>query len=93
MIVEAWSCGKPVIGGPAGATRELIEDGVDGFVVPQDAQAIADRLERILDDPALARDMGCKGKEKAEKRYSWSAIADAHVNLYGDILSRRRPAS
>src|ERR1700694_3459717 len=32
---EAWNAGKPVIGGPAAATRELIEDGVDGWSIPQ----------------------------------------------------------
>jgi glycosyltransferase involved in cell wall biosynthesis len=93
VIVEAWSCGKPVIGGPAGATRELIDDGVDGFVVPQEARVIAQRLERILDDQALAQDMGCKGKEKAAQRYSWAAIAESHVKLYEHLLTSRGPSA
>lgn len=82
VVVEAWSCGKPVIGGPAPATHELIEDGVDGFVVPQDPQVIADRLTRLLDDPRLAQIMGARGREKVRQKYSWDAIAQAHVDLY-----------
>jgi glycosyltransferase involved in cell wall biosynthesis len=90
VVVEAWSCGKPVVGGPAAATRELIEDGVDGFIAPQRAEIIADRLTRVLDDPALANDMGCRGKEKVQQRYSWRAIADAHVAIYEQLMASSR---
>ncbi len=87
VIVEAWACGKPVVGGPAGATRELVEDGVDGFVVPQEPSIIADRLGRLLGDAELAHDMGCKGREKVQQHYSWSAIARAHLDLYARLIS------
>ena len=89
VVVEAWSCGKPVVGGPAAATRELIEDSVDGFIASQHADVIADRLGRVLDDPALAADMGGRGKEKVQQRYSWRAIGDAHVEIYERLLARR----
>lgn len=86
VLVEAWNCGKPVIGGPAAATRELIADGVDGWSVAQDAAEIAQRLTQVLDDPALARQMGTKGKEKVAERFSWAAIADAHLAAYFRLL-------
>jgi glycosyltransferase involved in cell wall biosynthesis len=82
VVVEAWASGKPVVGGPAAATRELIEDGVDGWVVPQDPAAIAARLEQLLDNESLARDMGCRGKEKVERRFNWENIALAHLDIY-----------
>jgi glycosyltransferase involved in cell wall biosynthesis len=82
VVVEAWACGKPVIGGPAAATRELIDEGVDGFVVAQDPRQIAQRLERLLDDPELAEEMGCRGQEKVQRRFSWEAIAQAHLDVY-----------
>jgi len=85
VIVEAWVCGKPVIGGPAPATHELIDDGVDGFVVPQDPQVIAERLTRLLDDPQLAQMMGARGREKVRQKYSWDAIAQAHLDLYQSL--------
>ena len=86
VVVEAWACGKPVVGGPAEATRELIEEGVDGFAVPQDPQVIAARLTRILDDAGLAQAMGAKGKEKVREKYSWDAIAEAHLALYRSLI-------
>jgi len=87
VVVEAWACAKPVVGGPAGATRELIADGVDGFTVPQDPKLIADRLRRLLGDPVLATEMGCRGREKVERQFTWSAIAQRHLDLYEKVLS------
>lgn len=90
VVVEAWSCGKPVVGGPAAATRELIDDGVDGFVVPQTPALIAERLEQLLDHPARARDMGGRGKEKVERRFSWEAISRAHIAIYERLMTAAR---
>jgi glycosyltransferase involved in cell wall biosynthesis len=86
VLLEAWSSGKPVIGGPAAATRELIDDGVDGWSVPQDPAIIAQRLSQLLDDPALAQQMGLRGKRKVDERFSWQAIANAHLALYSRLL-------
>jgi glycosyltransferase involved in cell wall biosynthesis len=85
VVVEAWSCGKPVVGGPAAATRELVEDGVDGFVVAQRPEEIAQKLTRLLDDPGLAAEMGRRGREKVEKQFSWASIARRHLDLYESL--------
>jgi glycosyltransferase involved in cell wall biosynthesis len=90
VLVEAWASGKPVVGGPAAATRELIDEGVDGWVVPQDPAAIADRLGRLLDDESLARDMGCRGKEKVARRFNWESVARAHMDVYEGVIGARR---
>lgn len=93
VLVEAWSCGKPVIGGPAAATGELIDDGVDGWTVPQDPGAIAAALERVLDDETLARRAGAAGRAKVAARFSWPAIAQRHLEIYQALLARAdRPA-
>jgi glycosyltransferase involved in cell wall biosynthesis len=92
VLVEAWNAGKPVIGGPAAATRELITEGVDGWSVPQDASVVADRLRRLLDDPALAQRMGASGKQNVNARFAWPAIARAHLEIYSRLLAERVPA-
>jgi glycosyltransferase involved in cell wall biosynthesis len=89
-LVDAWQCGKPVIGGPAAATRELIEDGVDGWAVPQDPARIAQCLERLLDDEALGIRMGSHGRRKVETRFNWKTIADAHLDIYAGVVRARR---
>jgi len=88
VLVEAWACGKPVVGGPAAPTRELIDEGVDGWTVPQDAQAIAAVLTRLLDDEGLRRRAGEAGRAKVSARYSWPAIAQRHLDIYRALLAR-----
>jgi glycosyltransferase involved in cell wall biosynthesis len=88
VLLEAWNCGKPVIGGPAGATRELIDEGVDGWTVPQDSAAIAAALERVLDDEALAHRAGAAGRAKVAARFSWAAVAAQHLEIYHTLLAR-----
>jgi glycosyltransferase involved in cell wall biosynthesis len=90
IAVEAWASGKPVVGGPAAATRELIEDGVDGWAAAQDPVAIAERIAQLLDDEKLARDMGCRGKEKVARRFTWESVAKAHLDVYERVLAGAR---
>jgi glycosyltransferase involved in cell wall biosynthesis len=90
VLIEAWNCGKPVIGGPAAATRELIDDGVDGFVVPQQPATIEARLRTLLDNPERAREMGAQGRAKVQTRFGWPAIAAAYVGLYQELGVRVR---
>ncbi len=85
VLVEAWACGKPVIGGPAAATRELIDQGVDGWVVSQDPEAIAARLRPLLENENLAQEMGDHGREKVQKRFAWPAISKDYLRLYGEL--------
>jgi glycosyltransferase involved in cell wall biosynthesis len=93
VAVEAWACGKPVIGGPAPATRELIDDGVDGWVVAQDPGSIEARLRTLLDDPQMARRMGEEGRAKVQASFSWPAIASAYLRLYQELGVRPRSGS
>lgn len=88
VLVEAWSCGKPVIGGPAAATRELIDEGVDGWTVAQHGRAIAATLTRLLDDDALCRRAGEAGRAKVAARFSWPAIARRYLEIYESVRRR-----
>ncbi len=65
--VEALGYGVPVIATTSGGAKEIISDGVEGFLVPPgDHKALTDRLNRLMDDPSLAREMS----RNALKRYS-----------------------
>lgn len=70
VYLEAWQHALPVICSSQGASKEIVADGVDGFVVDAaDVSMIADRLYRWLSDPGLARTMGENGRCKVEDHY------------------------
>jgi len=71
-----------------GGYVELIEDGVDGFLVEATGPAIAAAIER-LKDPALAREMGARGREKAIA-YTWPKAIDHVERALSDVFTRAR---
>jgi phosphatidylinositol alpha-1,6-mannosyltransferase len=76
VFLEAASCGLPVVAGTSGGAPETVQEGVTGHVVePRSADAVADVLVRLLDDPARARKMGAAGRAWVEQRWSWTSIA------------------
>ncbi|MDH7489556.1 MAG: glycosyltransferase family 4 protein [Anaerolineae bacterium] len=86
VFVEAWMMGKPVIGGDIPAVREVIADGVDGFLVPPAPATIADRILALLADTAMARRMGEAGRQKALTRFTWDKLAAKTLAVYEGLL-------
>ena len=76
IIIEAWAHAKPVVAFAAGGPRFLIEDGVDGRLIPEgDVDALARVIIELLGDPARRREMGRRGEEKARTQFDPATIA------------------
>jgi glycogen(starch) synthase len=91
VLLEAWAHGKPVLGARAGGIPGVIDDGVDGLLVPWgDARSLAAAIRQILDDPEKARTMGEAGKRKTEMRYTWPAVYLQIERIYEDVMRRHK---
>jgi glycosyltransferase involved in cell wall biosynthesis len=75
VYTEAWSFAKPVIGCNIPAVSEVISDGVDGYLVKQTPEEIAEKICQILLNPIQAETMGLAGKQKVESRFTWEQLA------------------
>ena len=82
VYTEAWQFEKPVIGGDIPAVADVIEDGVDGYLVDQSPDLIADRINMILTDSNLSSTMGKAGKRKLDKHFSWSSLSEKMEKVY-----------
>jgi glycosyltransferase involved in cell wall biosynthesis len=79
VALEAMAAGRPVIVSRVGGLQHLVEDGVTGFIVPPgDPEALAERIETLLDDPQLRAAMGRAGRRRVLERYTWDAIYERH---------------
>ncbi|MCG6553213.1 MAG: glycogen synthase [Candidatus Magnetominusculus sp. LBB02] len=99
--LEAMACSTPVVASAVGGIVEIIEDGQTGSLIRFDqhkaspfepvnpeefSKDLAGAVNKLLSDKRLAEEMGRKGRLRAEKYFSWKAIASDVVNLYGTLI-------
>jgi phosphatidylinositol alpha-1,6-mannosyltransferase len=90
VLLEANACGKPVVGCLDCGAEDIITNGENGFLVPQnDHRKTADALSAILTDPDLARRMGEQAFGVARK-LSWEQSARKMFEHYQHVLGRRK---
>jgi len=83
-VIEAMSCGKPVIVSDAGALPELVEDGKTGFVIHGDREEpYAEKIKFLLAHPEIRARMGKEGRRMVEKRFTW----DIFIDLVEDAIT------
>jgi glycosyltransferase involved in cell wall biosynthesis len=82
IYLEAWANAKPLIAADTGVSRELIEQGSDGLLVPfGDAPRIAEAIECLLQSPDLRQRMAEAGRRKVLAQFTWEA-AMARIRPY-----------
>jgi glycosyltransferase involved in cell wall biosynthesis len=85
VALEALATGTPLVATRARGLRELLRDGDDALLTPpDDDDALAGALRRVLAEPALAARLGAEGRRTAE-RYSEQAMVEAYLALYEEI--------
>lgn len=83
-LLEAASMAKPIVTTDTVGCREVVEDGVNGFLVPvRDSAALADRIALLLGDEALRMRMGRNGREKAIREFDVQHVVRQYLDLYG----------
>lgn len=92
VITEAMASGLPVITSRRAGAAELIAEGQSGFLVerPGDAQELAEKVQALLDDPALRTAVGENAREAAST-HDWKKVGEQTVDLYARITGNARP--
>lgn len=87
-LIEAAAAGLPIITTDTPGCRDVVEDGVNGFLVPvRNSGALVDALRKVLDDPALAARMGAAGRTKALAKFDEQLVFDRTVDVYRELVS------
>jgi glycosyltransferase involved in cell wall biosynthesis len=93
VTVEAQAMGVPAVAYSTGGVAEGIIHGKTGYVVPTgDIKGLALRIGELLRSPELRENMGKCGREFVEKRFSLSALATRHEEVYLKVIAARRGA-
>lgn len=82
VLLEAMQCSLPLVSTQEGGIPEMIEDGENGFLVPREnAEALADKLELLINNKKLRKKMGERGRKRYEKKYTVQAFEERLANI------------
>ncbi len=85
-LLESLAMGVPVIGSQGGGTGEIIEDGVNGYILkPHDAKGLAEKLSRLLDDDRSRKEMGQAGRAMVETKFGYRRYLRDYLDLYEEV--------
>jgi len=85
--IQCMACGVPVVAAAVGVNREIIVDGVNGFLASTPREWV-DKLGRLLTDPALRVRMALAGRQTIEERYSLRVTAPRLAAVLASALGR-----
>jgi len=91
VLTEAFAAGTPVIASDIAGYRDVVRDGVDGLLVPPgDAQALAEVLRDLWDEPARRSEMALAAARDVE-RFAWPRVASEVMDSYADAIATPAP--
>jgi phosphatidyl-myo-inositol dimannoside synthase len=86
VYLEAMARGKPVIGGAHGGAPEVIDDGKTGYLVQHgDITQLVTSIQTLLADPALAREMGARGRERINRDFRFNVFAKSLKKILREL--------
>ena len=90
VIMESMAAGKPVVATNVGGSREMVTDGVTGYLVPPaDSQSMANAIIDLLRNPEKAMAMGGMGRKVVQEKFTVEAMVKKYEELYFSLLKDR----
>jgi D-inositol-3-phosphate glycosyltransferase len=89
VLVEAMACGVPAVAVAAGGPKEIVRDGVTGWLAPpQQVDALAAALVSAVNGVAERCARGEVAYRDVHARFTWPALAGRLTTIYDDVLGR-----
>jgi glycosyltransferase involved in cell wall biosynthesis len=88
VLIEAAACGRPIVTTDAPGCREIVRHSENGLLVPvRNSQALAEALRTLIENPALRKRMGNRGREIVVQEFSLARVIDETLRVYRDLLA------
>ena len=90
VLTEAKACGLPVVAVFGGGISDVVENGVDGYLVPQNQEKFVEHVIRLLKDPLLRKEMSVRAEEDARARFSSTSVAKTVESVYNSLIESKK---
>ncbi len=88
VLIEAASCGRPIVTTDAPGCREIVQNEINGFLVPiKDSVILAEAIKKLIDSSELRRKMGMLGRKLVEDEFTIDKVNCETLAIYQDILN------
>jgi glycosyltransferase involved in cell wall biosynthesis len=88
-VLEYMAAGRAIVATAVGATSQLIEDATHGLLIPpENPEALAAAIGRLLTDPVLARRLGTAARRRAEEQFSRAAMVKRFEQFFEQLAGR-----
>src|ERR1700678_1992401 len=92
-LLEAMAMSKPVVATAVGGVPDVLNDGIDGIMLPENGVGLSDALSKLLRDPAFALQIARAGRRRVENEFSSVRMARRYEELYRRcLILRDQPA-
>jgi len=87
VLLEAMSCGLPVVATGVSGNLDVILSGKNGILVPpKSPKKMADAVSMLLDDNEMRKSLGVAARKTIEERYTWDKISNVMLECYNSLL-------
>jgi glycosyltransferase involved in cell wall biosynthesis len=87
VVLEAFACAKPVVATDVGGVPEIVEDGVNGILVPPErSDLLGEALKNFLATPEKRRMMGEAGYQKVKSEFTFESQTQKLEAIYNEVL-------
>ncbi|MEM3397317.1 MAG: glycosyltransferase family 4 protein [Thermoplasmata archaeon] len=90
VLLESWAMSKPVIASRVGGVPYIVSDGKDGLLYEWgDIDALAKKIEFLLENDEVRKKMGEAGRKKVEEKYTRTKVVDKIERVYRELLETK----
>jgi len=88
VLLEAASCGKPIIATDVPGCREIVRDGENGILVPlKNPNSLASAIKELINNPEKRKIMGINGRRLVEREFSEEIVVSQTLKVYQELLA------